>query len=229
MILEVRLLTLFEHGPYLVSYEDDFPPFGVIYSQVIRTIADIKLSITTSGLDEPQLDGLFEESRKRLGQWVQELGRSLSSKEHLPYMRRLRSSESDLSYSEIDFRRDFVERILHALLLIKLDPGIIVSHENLHLSPTKNTIESGLCSRASYSTNQVANLESANVDLASLDAAYICSGPYRLMLTTLPENHLVLDPDGFIHIFFDFRKTIGCSLNVYRGHFLWDRDGSATR
>lgn len=229
MILEVRLLTLFEDGPYLVSYMDDFPPFGIIYSQAIRTIADVKLPLMTGGLNEPQLESIFEESRRRLRLWAQELGRSLSRKEHLPHIRRLRSWENGLLYVEIDFRRDFEERILNALLLTKLDPGILASHEDLCSSPIKNKFESALHSRASYSINQRADLESTTVDLASLDAAYICSGPYRLMLTTLPENHLALDPDGFIHIFFDFRKTIGCSLNVYKGHFLWDRDGSASR
>lgn len=176
-------------------------------------------------MNEQQFETLLEKSRKGLQQWVRELGGSLSRKEHLPYVRRLRNSESDLLYSEIDYRRDFDERILHALLLINLDPGITASYKDLQSSLIENVLQS----RASYSTNQRAELESAHVDLSNLDTAYICSGPYRLMLTTLPENHLALDPDGFIHIFFDFRKTIGCSLNIYKGHFLWDRDGSASR
>jgi len=67
--------------------------------------------------------------------------------------------------------------------------------------------------------------ESSRLDISNLDASYICSGPFRLMLTTCLEKHLYLDKDGILYVFWDFTHEIGSSLDLYRGHFLWDPSG----
>jgi hypothetical protein len=71
--------------------------------------------------------------------------------------------------------------------------------------------------------------ESARLDISNVDASYICSGPFRLMLTTRIEKHLHLDKDGILYIFWDFTQEIGSSLDIYKGHFLWDSTGELTK
>lgn len=226
MILELRLLTLREDGPLLVSYMDGFPPFAAIYLQAIRTVADLKLLLQA---EETQTEPALRELRTRLQRWVHELGHALFTNQHLPHVSRLKNTESRRPYINIEFKRNFEERMLDALLLCKLDPGIHASRNALLIGPIQDQLVASIHPGTGVSLyRQGPQLESVNTDLGSLDASYICSGPFRLMLTTLPEKHLFLDPEGFIHIFFDFRKTLGCSLNVYKGHFVWDMDGKAT-
>jgi len=67
--------------------------------------------------------------------------------------------------------------------------------------------------------------ESSRLDISNLDASYICSGPFRLMLTACLEKHLQLDKDGILYVFWDFTHEVGSSLDIYRRHFLWDPSG----
>jgi hypothetical protein len=71
--------------------------------------------------------------------------------------------------------------------------------------------------------------ESSRLDISNLDASYICSGQFRLMLTTCLEKHLYLDKDGVLYVFWDFTHEIGSSLDIYRRHFLWDPSGDLSK
>jgi hypothetical protein len=72
---------------------------------------------------------------------------------------------------------------------------------------------------------RISDLEASKVDMSDLDASFICSGAFRLMLTTRPDRHLYLDKDGYLHIFWDFKEEVGSSLNIYKDHFFWNKNG----
>lgn len=61
------------------------------------------------------------------------------------------------------------------------------------------------------------------LNFSNIDAEFICSGRFRLMLTTRVEKHLTLDDDFNLHIFWDFNSYIGRDLGLIRHHFFWDR------
>lgn len=69
------------------------------------------------------------------------------------------------------------------------------------------------------------DIESSRLDISNLDASYICSGPFRLMLTTRLERHLHLDKSGLLYVFWDFTREVGSSLDIYKNHFFWDISG----
>ena len=58
--------------------------------------------------------------------------------------------------------------------------------------------------------------------LSHIDAAFICSGPFRLMFTLDLDEHLVLGNDGFLRVYWDFEPSPGDRLLLYEDHFLWD-------
>jgi hypothetical protein len=66
-------------------------------------------------------------------------------------------------------------------------------------------------------------LESLKLDFSNIDASFICSGPFRLMLTTRMDQHLLLRDDGYLQVFWDFGRP-GASLRTFSGHFLWGRE-----
>ena len=77
--------------------------------------------------------------------------------------------------------------------------------------------------------------ESQTLDMSSLDASFICSGPFRLMMTCLPERHLHLDADGILHIYplpietpwwLDHRPS---RLTIFEGHFFWNHERAASK
>jgi hypothetical protein len=63
---------------------------------------------------------------------------------------------------------------------------------------------------------------SLKLHLSHIDAAFICSGPFRLMLTLDLEQHLVLGNDGFLRVYWDFEASPGGRLVLFKNHFLWD-------
>jgi hypothetical protein len=77
--------------------------------------------------------------------------------------------------------------------------------------------------------------ESQTVDLSSLDASFICSGPFRLVVTCLPERHLHLDADGVLHIYLlpSISRWLGYNiparLAMFKDHFFWDHERAASK
>jgi hypothetical protein len=72
------------------------------------------------------------------------------------------------------------------------------------------------------------DLEAARVNLAELNASYICAGPYQLVRTMQPDKHLYLDENGYIYVYCDANLLRGSSWSNLRGHFFWDKDGYAS-
>jgi hypothetical protein len=67
-------------------------------------------------------------------------------------------------------------------------------------------------------------LDDLKLDFSNIDASFICSGPFRLMLTTRLERHFILDRDGYLQIFWDFRSLPGSSfVSRFETHFLWGK------
>ena len=127
-----------------------------------------------------------------------------------------------------DFQTGDIDEVelLEAILFIGLDPGFPgcrPEDSTLDMFPT--ILQYG----NSYAQFRMPDLESYKLDIMNLCASYLCSGAFRLMVTTRPEKHLVLDRDGFVHIFWDFHGEIGSSLDIYKNHFFWDRGGDASR
>lgn len=69
-------------------------------------------------------------------------------------------------------------------------------------------------------------VDALGVGISNIDASFICSGPFRLMLTTRLENHMSLH-ENFLQVYWDFEETIGRGLDLLEGHFFWDRKGNA--
>jgi len=72
-------------------------------------------------------------------------------------------------------------------------------------------------------------LNALTLDFSSINAAFICSGPFKLMLTTSLENHLFLDQDGYLQIFWDFEREPAARLGLLEHHFFWDYNSQNTR
>jgi hypothetical protein len=76
--------------------------------------------------------------------------------------------------------------------------------------------------------------ESQTLDMSSLDASFICSGPFRLMMTCLPERHLHLDADGILHIYLLPKTDLWWSfyrpprLTIFEDHFFWNHENAAS-
>ena len=71
-------------------------------------------------------------------------------------------------------------------------------------------------------------LDALTLDFSSTNAAFICSGPFKLMLTISLENHLLLDEDGYLQIFWDFEREPGARLGLLEYHFFWDYESQNT-
>ena len=69
---------------------------------------------------------------------------------------------------------------------------------------------------------------SLKLHLSHIDAAFISSGPFRLMLTTNLDTHLVLGDDGYLRVYWDFEPVAGSRLGMLKGHFIWDNSNSST-
>jgi len=63
---------------------------------------------------------------------------------------------------------------------------------------------------------------SLKLHLSHIDAAFISSGPFCLMLTTNLDAHLVLGDDGYLRVYWDFEPVAGSRLGMLKGHFIWD-------
>ena len=72
-------------------------------------------------------------------------------------------------------------------------------------------------------------LDKLTLDFSSINAAFICSGPFKLMLTTSLEDHFTLDQDGYLQVFWDFEREPGARLQALECHFFWDHDYNNTR
>jgi hypothetical protein len=98
-----------------------------------------------------------------------------------------------------------------------------------------NVFESLLQGDHMSSTSPNGNVaESQAVNLSSLDASFICSGPFRLVVTCLPERHLHLDADGILHIYLPPANFwwVGDKLSrltIFQAHFFWDHERAASR
>lgn len=71
-------------------------------------------------------------------------------------------------------------------------------------------------------------MEGGGLDFSYFDAAYICSGPFRLALTMSVDKHLSLDNYGNIHVFWDFerRNQVTAVSTALCSHFFWDHNGA---
>ena len=72
-------------------------------------------------------------------------------------------------------------------------------------------------------------IDRLHLDFSNIDAAYICSGPFRLMFTTRLEDHFLLDATGYLHVFWNFDRSFSNGFDVIENHFLWDYDGQTSK
>jgi hypothetical protein len=119
---------------------------------------------------------------------------------------------------------------LDALLLRGVEPGPILRHSDFEDLRVSDVVE--IKSGSLFDDNEKADPGSAKMTsliekttslklrLSSLDAAFISSGPFRLMLTMDLEEHLVLDNEGYLRIYWDFETIPGSRLLIYDGHFI---------
>lgn len=68
-------------------------------------------------------------------------------------------------------------------------------------------------------------MEDLKLGFTHLDASYLSTGPFRIMLTTQLEKHLLLEKEGYLNVYWDFERNIGAKLSLLEGHFIWDRHG----
>ena len=200
-------------------------PFAALFSEGIRTI------------DSLSIDGWFPDALERhtaLSEFrklcdvdnslsVNVVAQGITSSKLYPSLKRLYKIRESFHFNA-RFPGDLVDAVSH----LDLSPGIWLDSWKSRIEHLRTAVTHALGPTHVASSIGAYNLESANVDISNLDASYICSGPYRLMPTTQPERHLVLDPDGFLHIFWDFEEHVGNSLNMYKGHFLWDAESSTS-
>jgi hypothetical protein len=74
----------------------------------------------------------------------------------------------------------------------------------------------------------LAKVDNLKLDFSSIDAAFICSGRFRLMLTTRIEQHFLLDGKGYLYVYWNFEQDPG-SLKRYENHFFWNHDEKTQR
>jgi hypothetical protein len=129
-----------------------------------------------------------------------------------------------------DFEDERVMSTLDALLLRGFEPGPILRHSDFEDLRVSDVVE--IKSGSLFDDNEKADPGSAKMTsliekttslklrLSSLDAAFISSGPFRLMLTMDLEEHLVLDNEGYLRIYWDFETIPGSRLLIYDGHFI---------
>jgi hypothetical protein len=72
-------------------------------------------------------------------------------------------------------------------------------------------------------------LDNLTLDWSSINAGFLCSGPFKLMMTTVLENHFVLDQEGYLQVYWDFEPVPGARLKALEGHFFWDYSSDNTR
>ena len=63
-------------------------------------------------------------------------------------------------------------------------------------------------------------MEDLKLGFTQLEASYLSTGPFRIMLTTQLEKHLLLEKDGYLNVYWDFERNIGAKLSLLEGHFL---------
>jgi hypothetical protein len=142
-------------------------------------------------------------------------------------------TSSSMARMPVAFNLDMLERLLskRTIALIFLAGSTPGSIPMFHGSKSRKPTDlDGLLQGETLLTYwKTGDEESRRLDISKLDASYICSGPYRLMLTTRPDRHLYLDDYRRVHIFWDFNPSNpGRSLGKYKGHFFWDEEGQAS-
>lgn len=212
-----RVLMLFElaFAAFMKDAGKEFCllPFGALCADALKLIDIIKDLVYAGG--ETDISKLVKGC----------LDQASSSTLFYTSLRQSKAPSLGRTQGQPQFSIHGVEKmeLLHPVLWPSLDPGVWgYDLRSLNLGYINDWTEKVLGLNEWGKAPPVQNLESGPVDLGNLDASYICSGPYGLMLTTRPERHLYIDSDGFVHIFWDFREVVGESLDVYKGHFLWD-------
>lgn len=228
MSLEIRLSILAWHNFSSVGLYA-MVPFAALLSDAIRNIDLLRSESPNirSEITRP----FFESQHFKTPNFTEHMN-LIISKSSTPAFQRLNNIKEALTSSA--FRQCYDTK--DVILLRQLSPGInLVDPTQVRLDPAKTPSESfgvTICNALQLSETSLSTQnfdpESAKVDISKLDASYICSGPYRLMLTTAPERHLFLDSNGFLHVFWDFeRYYLGESLGQYAGHFYWDPQSKA--
>jgi hypothetical protein len=72
---------------------------------------------------------------------------------------------------------------------------------------------------------QCSDLEVGRLNLSDFDAAFICSGPFKLVRTLEFDKHLYLDEKGQIHVYWGSDISPGGLLELYREHPVWNYQG----
>lgn len=67
--------------------------------------------------------------------------------------------------------------------------------------------------------------DALTLDISSIDASFISTGPFRLMFTTRFEDHFLLDKEGYLHVYWDFEPLDLDFESGLKHHFIWGRQG----
>lgn len=218
--LEVRLCqiaTLDFQNHYMFS-NYTLLPFVAIVSDALKFISDIESSWSQKGKAEFQWKAVLSSRKYYLSMknpWDPLGPKSELSKKQ----KRLKPAMSGLN--NIDF--------LDILLFSGRRPGTQLllpkCHDNTTYLDDDWLRMAGLeLPDCGLQKRMLKKLDNLSLNFSNIDASFICSGRFRIVLTTRFEKHFYLDSSGYLHIFWDFASWIGRDLDLLDGHFFWDHE-----